>query len=211
MPDLATFSLSLSAAVALSLTPGPGTFYVMTRTLKGGQSEGIASALGTAAGTLFHVIAAALGISAILATSAVLFSLVKYLGAAYLIYIGIKTILDRDKSLDSRSVPVSKNYQKAFLQGITVGIFNPKVALFFLAFIPQFVNPHSFIFAQFLLLGTVTVFLNTVAKLAVVFMAQPISQKMRANPRLRSRQRFFTGTGLAALGTYMAVTGESES
>ena len=207
MPDFATFSLFIGAAIALAITPGPGIFYVMTRSLKGGWLEGVASALGTAIGGLFHVVGAALGLSIILTTSALAFSLVKYLGAGYLVYLGVKTILSRD-ALPDPTVSISTDYRRAFLQGITVEILNPKTALFFLAFIPQFINPDGVVFAQFLLLGSISVLLNTSADFVVAALAGPIGQGLKTRPRLQTGQRYVTGSGLIALGGYVALTGE---
>lgn len=209
MPDFATFSLFLGSAIVLAITPGPGIFYVMTRSLKGGRVEGIASAMGTSVGGMFHVVAAALGISIVLAASALAFNLVKYLGAAYLIYLGIKTILSRDGHMETADIRRT-GYRRAFLQGITVEVLNPKTALFFLAFIPQFINPDGVVFAQFLLLGSTSVALNTSVDFMVIAMAGPIGQWLKASPRLRKGQRYATGTGLIALGGYVALTGEGE-
>lgn len=182
----------------------------MTRSLKGGRHEGLASAMGTSVGGLFHVVAAALGISVMLATSAIAFSLVKYLGAAYLIFLGIKTIMSRD-SFMNEDVTHIWGYQKAFFQGVTVEALNPKTALFFLAFIPQFVDPSGIVFMQFLLLGCVSVFLNTLADLVVITLAGPIGQKLRTSPKFRRRQRIATGVGLISLGGYVAFAGTGES
>ncbi|EKV01227.1 putative threonine efflux protein [Leptolyngbya sp. PCC 7375] len=209
MPDFATFSLFLSAAIVLAITPGPGILYVMTRSLKGGRVEGIASAIGTSVGGMFHVVAAALGISIVLAASAFAFNLVKYLGAAYLIYLGIKTILSRDHHIGMANVR-STGYKRAFFQGVTVEVLNPKTALFFLAFIPQFINPDGVVFAQFLLLGSTSVALNTSVDFIVIALAGPIGQWLKSSPRLRRGQRYATGTGLIALGSYVALTGEGE-
>lgn len=209
MLDFATFSLFLSAAIVLAITPGPGIFYVMTRSLKGGRVEGIASAMGTSVGGMFHVVAAALGISIVLAASALAFNLVKYLGAAYLIYLGVKTILSRDDTMGTVNIR-STGYKRAFFQGVTVEVLNPKTALFFLAFIPQFINPEGVVFAQFLLLGTTSVALNTSVDFMVIAMAGPIGQWLKASPRLRAGQRYATGTGLIALGSYVALTGEGK-
>lgn len=209
MPDFATFSLFFSAAIVLAITPGPGIFYVMTRSLKGGRVEGIASAMGTSVGGMFHVVAAALGVSIVLATSALAFNLVKYLGAAYLIYLGIKTILSCDGSIGTANIR-STGYRQAFLQGVTVEVLNPKTALFFLAFVPQFINPEGVVFAQFLLLGSTSVALNTSVDCIVIAMAGPIGQWLKASPRLRAGQRYTTGTGLIALGSYVALTGEGK-
>ena len=209
MPDLTSFSLFLSAAIVLAITPGPGIFYVMTRSLKGGRIEGIASAMGTSVGGMFHVVAAALGISIVLTASALVFNLVKYLGAVYLIYLGVKTLLSRDSYLEAASIQRT-GYKRAFLQGVTVEVLNPKTALFFLAFIPQFINPEGLVFAQFLLLGLISVALNTSVDFVVIAMAGPIGQWLKTSPHLRVGQRYATGTGLIALGSYVALTGEGE-
>ena len=201
------FMLFLSAALLLAITPGPGIFYVMTRTLKGGKGEGLASALGTAVGGMGHVVAAALGLSVILTTSAVAFNLVKYVGAAYLIYLGVKTLLSHDELPDAAAVTVT-GAQRAFRQGIVVELLNPKTALFFLAFIPQFVDPNGLLFAQFILLGMTSVLLNTTVDLIVATLAGPIGEHLQASRGLRRGQRICTGGGLIALGAYVALTGD---
>jgi threonine/homoserine/homoserine lactone efflux protein len=211
MPDIATFALYLSAAFVLAITPGPGIFYVLTRSLKGGRREGYASAFGTAVGGLFHVVAAALGLSAILATSAIAFNIVKYVGAAYLIYLGIRTLLSKDEALDVESATHSKN-NRAFYQGIVTEVLNPKTALFFLAFIPQFINPASAVVPQVMLLGCISVFLNTSVDVVVATMAGPIGSQLKRRAGLRKAQRMFSGGSLIALGTYVALSsGESQS
>ena len=209
MPDFATFSLFLSAAIALAITPGPGLLYVLTRSLKGGRQEGIASSCGTAVGGLFHVVAGALGISLLLVASALAFNVVKYLGAGYLVYLGLKTMLG-DDSLMAANTAKRVGRQKAFLQGITVEMLNPKTALFFLAFSTQFVIPDGIVFVQFLLLGTVSVALNTAADIVVASLAGPIGQSLYNHPRLQIAQRYITGTGLMALGGYVALTGDHD-
>jgi threonine/homoserine/homoserine lactone efflux protein len=210
MSDLPTFSLFLSAAILLAISPGPGIFYVMTRSLKGGRAEGIFSALGTSVGGMFHVLAAALGISTILAASVIAFNIVKYLGAAYLIFLGIKTILSRNTLPDATNAK-PMGHKRAFRQGITVEILNPKTALFFLAFIPQFINPEEFIFIQFLFLGSISIILNTTSDIIVAFLAGPIGLRLKENPKLQTGQRYFTGAGLIGLGGYVALTGGSET
>lgn len=200
------FPLFLSAAFLLAITPGPGIFYVMTRSLKGGRGEGIASALGTAVGGMGHVLAAALGLSVVLATSAVAFNLVRYVGAAYLVYLGIQA-LRRHEPLSLDQSVVATGAQRAFLQGIVVEVLNPKTALFFLAFIPQFVDPKGILFAQFLLLGVIVVLLNTSVDFLVALLAGPLGERLQSSQRLRTSQRLVTGTGLIALGGYVALTG----
>lgn len=203
---LTNFPLFLSAAFLLAITPGPGIFYVMTRSLKGGRGEGIASALGTAVGGMGHVLAAALGLSVVLATSAVAFNLVRYVGAAYLVYLGIQA-LRRHEPLSLDQSVVATGAQRAFLQGIVVEVLNPKTALFFLAFIPQFVDPKGILFAQFLLLGVIVVLLNTSVDFLVALLAGPLGERLQSSQRLRTSQRLVTGTGLIALGGYVALTG----
>src|SRR5437879_2239976 len=146
-----TDSLFLGAALLLAITPGPGIFYVLARTLAGGRREGIESSLGTFFGGLFHVFAAALGVSAILAASAVAFHTLKYAGAAYLVWLGIRMIRSRNADMPTAGMVPA---QGSFRQGILTEALNPKTALFFLSFIPQFISAaRGHIFSQFLLLG----------------------------------------------------------
>ena len=131
------------AAIILAITPGPGIAYVVARTVAGGRSEGLASCLGTGVGGMLHVLAAALGLSLIVAQSALAFNLVKYVGAAYLIYLGIRLLLRKDDALaiDAKTQVASQGARRAFFEGIFVEALNVKTALFFLAFLPQFVAP----------------------------------------------------------------------
>jgi len=204
MVDTHRFFLFFIAALVLAATPGPGIFYVLARTLAGGRREGILSSLGTFAGGLVHVFAAALGISAILAASAVAFHTVKYAGAAYLVWLGIRMIRTRHAEM---SVETSAPSRGAFGQGIMTEVLNPKTALFFLSFIPQFISPQlGHIFLQFLILGTVSVALNTTADLLVVTLAIPLGEKLKASATLRRRQRVASGLGMIGLGAYVALT-----
>lgn len=197
------FLLFLAAAVVLAITPGPGIFYVLARTLAGGRREGIQSALGTFFGGLFHVFAAALGVSAILAASAVAFHTVKYAGAAYLVWLGIRMIRTRNAEMPAEAAAPS---QGSFRQGVLTEALNPKTALFFLSFIPQFIaagNDH--VFLQFVVLGATSVILNTVADLVVVFLAAPLERKLKSSVRFRRRQRVASGLGMIGLGAYVAL------
>jgi len=208
MPDSTSFMLFLGAALLLAITPGPGIFYVLTRSLKGGRGEGYASSFGTAIGGFFHVIAAALGLSAILSTSALAFTLIKYAGAGYLIYLGIRTFLAPD-DIPTEDIEPSSNFRQVLNQGILTEALNPKTAIFFLAFIPQFINPEGAIVLQFILLGSISVFLNTSADIVVATLAGPIGAQLKKRANLRKAQRWFTGTSLIALGAYVALSGES--
>jgi len=204
MLDAQRFFLFFIAALVLAVTPGPGIFYVLARTLAGGRREGILSSLGTFAGGMFHVFAAALGISAILAASAVAFHTVKYAGAAYLVWLGIRMIRTRNAELPVKSLAPSRS---PFGQGIVTEVLNPKTALFFLSFIPQFISPRlGHIFLQFLIFGMVSVALNTSADLLVVSLAAPLELKLKASATFRRRQRVASGFGMIGLGAYVALT-----
>jgi threonine/homoserine/homoserine lactone efflux protein len=201
MTDIHHFLLFLGAAVVLAITPGPGIFYVLARTLAGGRKEGVESALGTLFGGLFHVFAAALGVSAILAASAVAFHTLKYAGAAYLVWLGIRMIRTRDAEMPAQTTAPG---QGSFRQGVLTEALNPKTALFFLSFIPQFIAARQGdVFLQFILLGGMSVLLNTVADLVVVFMAAPLERKLKGSARFRRRQRVASGVGMIGLGAYV--------
>ena len=203
MFDAHRFLLFFAAALLLAITPGPGIFYVLARSLAGGRREGIQSSLGTFVGGLFHVFAAALGISAIFAASAVAFHTVKYAGAAYLVWLGIRMIRTRNAELVVETAAPS---QGAFRQGIFTEALNPKTALFFLSFIPQFITPErGHIFLQFVVLGALSVVLNTAADLVVVFLASPLERKLKSSAKFRRRQRVASGLGMIGLGAYVAL------
>lgn len=210
MPDAASFSLFFAAAIVLAVTPGPGMFYVLARSIKGGRREGYASAAGTAVGGLFHVVAAAFGISAVLAASAEAFTVVKYAGAAYLIYLGIRALMTPEEPPEMNSAE-RRESRRAFYQGITTEVLNPKTALFFLAFIPQFVNPQGAVVLEFILLGCISVFLNTSMDVIVATLAGPIGAQLKRRAGLRRAQRVFSGVSLIALGAYVALSGERNS
>ncbi len=203
MLDPHRFLLFFAAALILAITPGPGIFYVLARSLAGGKREGVQSSFGTFAGGLFHVFAAALGISAILAASAVAFHSVKYAGAAYLVWLGIRMIRSRNADMAFQNLQPS---QGAFRQGIVTEALNPKTALFFLSFIPQFIAPErGHVFFQFLLLGSISVILNTTADLVVVLLAAPLERKLKNSARFRRNQRVASGVGMIGLGAYVAL------
>jgi threonine/homoserine/homoserine lactone efflux protein len=199
--------LFLTASLVLAATPGPGMLYVLSRTLAGGKREGISSSLGTFLGGLVHVIAAAAGLSIVLATSAIAFSVVKYAGAGYLIYLGIRLIWNSDRDLDASGLVSAGTRGSPFLQGIFTEVLNPKTALFFLSFIPQFVPRHgSHAFSAFLLLGLISVTLNTTGDLLAVMLAAPLKQLFTRSRRAQIRQRQASGVTMIALGAYVAVS-----
>src|SRR5690554_3774030 len=186
MLDLTTFGVFFAAAFVLAIVPGPGTLYVLARTVRGGRREGLLSTAGTAMAGMLHTLAAALGVSAVLATSAAAFTVVKWAGAAYLVYLGLRTLLERGEAQEARLDPVTRG---ALRQGLVTEALNPKTALFFLAFIPQFIDPTGNAFAQFVLLGFVTTLLTSGADLLVVLAAGPLSRMLGRSRRLRTAQR----------------------
>src|SRR5262245_48763064 len=154
LPDVPTLGLFVAAALVLLLTPGPAVLYIVTRSIDQGRRAGLVSALGVHAGTLVHVVGAAAGLSALLMASATVFSAVKYLGAAYLIYLGIRRLRDRTTTLVSAHAAGAPPLRRAFVDGVIVNVLNPKTALFFLAFLPQFVDvARGSVGAQILALG----------------------------------------------------------
>jgi threonine/homoserine/homoserine lactone efflux protein len=162
LPDLASLGLFVAAALVLLITPGPAVLYIVARSIDQGRRAGLVSMLGVHAGTLVHVAAAAAGLSALLAASAMAFSVVKYLGAAYLIFLGVRRLLDRTASVTSRR-PERRHLRRAFLDGVVVNVLNPKTALFFLAFLPQFVmTARGDVGAQILGLGLLFVGLGVI-------------------------------------------------
>ena len=199
-------AMFLTASLVLAATPGPGMLYVLTRTLAGGRGEGILSSLGTFVGGMVHVVAAAGGLSVVLATSALAFSLVKFAGAAYLVFLGLRMLLfaERESSVDVTAVPPRHS---PFIQGIWTEVLNPKTALFFLAFIPQFVSRQgSHVFIAFLVLGTISVVLNTSGDICAVLLASPLQMLLKRSRRAQVNQRRASGAVMVALGTYVALS-----
>jgi threonine/homoserine/homoserine lactone efflux protein len=205
MFDSARFFVFLGAALLLAAAPGPGMLYVLARSLAGGRREGFLSALGTFLGGMVHVFAAAAGISIILAKSAAAFATVKYVGAAYLCFLGVRMIVEARKD-EATALTLLPRGRSPFWQGVMTEVLNPKTALFFLSFIPQFVDPaHGHVFTQFILLGTISVTLNTTADIVVTLLAGPLGQRIRESARFRRRQRTLAGAVMIGLGSYLAM------
>ena len=209
MFDSTRVLLFLTAALLLAIAPGPGMLYVLARSLAGGKREGVLSAFGTFLGGMLHVFAAALGVSIILAKSAMAFATVKYVGAAYLCFLGVRMILDaRKENTSVEEMPENtKPARNPLWQGVATEVLNPKTALFFLSFIPQFVNrAGGHIFLQFVMLGTISVVMNTTADLIVIALAGPLGERIRSSVTFRRRQRTATGAIMIGLGTYLATS-----
>jgi threonine/homoserine/homoserine lactone efflux protein len=205
MPDLPQLILYFAAALLLAVTPGPGIFYVAARTLAGGRAEGVASSFGTGLGGMVHVLAGSLGVSAIVLASAELFTTLKVIGSAYLIWIGFRTFQSARRDavtvLDGGAAAPPAGPQRAFREGVLVEALNPKTAAFFLAFVPQFVDPsQGRVALQFLVLGFVSVALNTLADVVVAFAAGNIREGAAARPALIRRLREASGALMIALG-----------
>jgi threonine/homoserine/homoserine lactone efflux protein len=213
MFDFTRFLLFLTAAGLLAIAPGPGMLYVLARSLAGGKREGVLSAFGTFLGGMVHVLAAALGVSIVLARSAVAFATVKYVGAAYLCFLGVRMILEaRKERANAEETPPDvsrevKRVRNPLWQGVATEVLNPKTALFFLSFIPQFVDRSGgHVFLQFVALGTISVVLNTTADLMVIALAGPLGERIRSSATFRRRQRTVTGAIMIGLGTYLATS-----
>ena len=176
------FGFFLVAGILLNLTPGPDTAYILGRSIAQGREAGIASALGICVGSIFHTSAAALGLSAILATSALAFGAIKLLGGVYLVFLGLKMIFERGGQLSLPSNFRRRTRNAAFRQGILTNILNPKVALFFLAFLPQFIDPASNAkVLAFVVLGLTFVTTGTVWCVIVAWFASALSGRIRNN------------------------------
>ncbi|WP_075837095.1 LysE family translocator [Deinococcus marmoris] len=208
MPDLTTLLAFAAATLALVLIPGPSVLYIVARSIQGGRRAGFVSALGVQVGGLVHVLAAAVGISALVLSSALLFSAVKYLGAGYLIYMGIKTLLSRDTDPELPTL-TPRSLGQTFRQGVLVNVLNPKTALFFLAFLPQFVRPdHGSVAVQTLVLGGFFLLLATISDSMFALLAGSVGQKLRGNRVFARRQKYLTGSVYVALGVGTATVGQ---
>lgn len=199
-----SFLAFLTAATLLAVTPGPGIAYVVARTVAGGRAEGLASCLGTGIGGMIHVAAAALGLSALVAQSAVAFGLVKIVGAAYLGYLGLRMLLRKEAPLAIERLD-RQGARRALLEGVIVEALNVKTALFFLAFLPQFVAPDESLVPRLILLGSICVLLNT---LADVVAALGSDRLLASGPARSARARLLarmSGSTMLALAGYLAL------
>jgi threonine/homoserine/homoserine lactone efflux protein len=206
MIDTSNLGLFLAAAVALTVTPGPAVLYIVTRSVSQGRAAGIVSCLGVATGGLVHVLAATLGLSALLATSAAAFKLVKYAGAAYLVWLGIRK-LKQPSTLDPSAVVPMHSLLRVYRDGAVVNILNPKTALFFLAFLPQFVIPsRGAVGVQFALLGSLFVSTAVCTDVMWALLASSVGVWLRGHPRFLASERYLTGTAYLGLGLASAMT-----
>lgn len=210
MPDVSTLLVFALAGLALIAVPGPNLIYIATRSVAQGRRHGIASALGVELGTLIHIAAATVGLSALIASSALAFDLVRYAGAAYLVYLGIRTMRDRTGGLlggAADGAAPATPLRRTFAEGVIVNVLNPKVALFFLAFLPQFVDPAKSAAPQILVLGLILFVIGTAMDFVWAFGAAALRGRLQRSPRFAARQRFVTGGVYVALGAGAALTG----
>jgi threonine/homoserine/homoserine lactone efflux protein len=206
VPRLSTFLVFAAASITLLLIPGPAVFYVVTRSVEQGRRLGLASVLGIHTGTLVHITAAAAGLSALLVSSALAFSVVKYAGAAYLIGIGIRRLLRPGAADAAEAAELTASPRRAFANGVLVQILNPKTALFFLAFLPPFLDPRRGpVFVQVVLLGVTFLTLGLVTDSAYALAAARLAQRWR-NARDRRRTERLSGLVYIALGAAAAVS-----
>ncbi len=211
MFDAASLALFITATLALLLAPGPAVLYIVARSLEQGRMAGLVSTLGVGFGSLVHVIFAALGLSALLTQSVIAFSVVKYLGAAYLIYMGLRTLTHKAKASTVQPLK-TLSYSDIFTQGIIVNILNPKTALFFLAFLPQFVNPaKGSVILQIVILGMIFVLMAIMSDSMYALIAGTARQLLSGNILVARIQKYLAGTIYIALGITTAFSGGHRS
>ncbi|HYM22831.1 MAG TPA: LysE family translocator [Vicinamibacterales bacterium] len=207
MPDVSHLALFVGAAIALLLTPGPAVLYIVTRSVERGRLAGLVSVAGICTGTLVHIAAAALGLSALLVSSALAFNVVRWLGAAYLIVLGVQTIVKREPAA-ADAVSTDASLGDIFRQGVVVNILNPHTALFFFSFLPQFVDPsRGQVPLQMLGLGLLFVTISATTDAGWALAAGTAGHWLKGRPGFARRQRYVTGGLLIGLGAATAIAG----
>lgn len=211
MPEPSAIAIFSLAALALLVVPGPSVLYIVTRSIDGGRAAGLVSVLGVHTGTLAHIAAAAAGISALLMSSAVAFNMVRYAGAAYLIWLGINRLLGRQDDGGPR-VARERRLSRVYVQGILVNVLNPKTALFFLAFLPQFVDvSRGAALAQTMFFGVLFVALGLLSDGLYALLAAGLAGRMRTSKTFADARRWLAGATLVALGVTAAAGGARPS
>lgn len=210
MPETSTLALFAVAAVTLLVIPGPAVLYIVTRSVDQGRAAGLASVCGVHVGTLVHVAAAALGLSALLVSSATAYDTVRWLGAAYLVWLGVRRLLARDEDLPAAPGPDARRpgLRRIFAQGVVVNVLNPKTALFFLAFLPQFVDTsRGSVPFQVVVLGVAFVLLGLLSDGAYAMAASTGAGWLRRRPGVARASRLVSGGVLISLGVTTALAG----
>ena len=209
IPDAATLGIFVAAALALLLVPGPAVLYIVARSVDQGRSAGLVSVLGVHLGSLVHVTAAAVGLSSLLVPSAVAFGVVKYAGAAYLIYLGVRALIAHEEPADVGLRPAS--LRALLRQGAVVNILNPKTALFFLAFLPQFVDADAgYVAAQLVFFGLLFVALGLVTDSLYALAAGTAGGWLRSSRFFAGARRWVSGTVFIGLGLATALSGSRQ-
>ena len=207
MPETNTIVAFAAASLLFAVVPGPAVLYIVTRSVSQGRAAGLASVLGIATGTLVHVLFAALGLSAVLMTSATAFTVVKYVGAAYLVYLGITKMLAADGRVVGKAAPRGEPLVRVYTQGAVIGVLNPKTALFFLSFLPQFVDPaRGSVVFQLVFLGVLLVAISMVSDSCYAMLTGTAGDWLRSRgSRFERRQRVVSGGILVGLGLSAAL------
>jgi threonine/homoserine/homoserine lactone efflux protein len=209
MPDAATLLLFAAASLAFLAIPGPSVVYIVTRSLAQGRRAGLTSAIGVQAGGLLHVVGAAVGVSALIASSATAFTVVKYAGAAYLVFLGARKLLARHPDAQEEDTSAPTPAARLFWQGALVNALNPKTALFFLAFLPQFVDPADGAVApQMLVLGALFLTLATLSDGTYALLAAVAGRRLRTLASSQGLLDRLSGAVFVALGVAAALSGE---
>lgn len=209
MTGIVHFETFLLTGILLNITPGNDTLFILSRSIAQGKKAGILSVLGIGTGSLVHTTLAAFGLSAIIAQSILLFSIVKYAGAGYLVYIRVKMILNQSRlNFNTEVVSTATNYKKIYRDAVLTNVLNPKVAMFFIAFLPQFIDPgylHSVL--PFLTLGITFTFTGTIWCALLALFSSAVFSSLRKNQAFSSYLHKFCGIVLIGLGIKVAVTG----
>jgi threonine/homoserine/homoserine lactone efflux protein len=207
IPEPGTLAVFALASLALAVVPGPAVLYIVAQSIHGGRRAGVVSALGVASGGVVHVLAAVVGLSALLAASAEAFTVVKILGAVYLVWLGIRTFMSADDRIGGRSA--ERTLGRTYRQGVVVNVLNPKTALFFIAFLPQFVDPHSSTRGQLAVLGAIFVVIALTSDLVWALVAGTAGAVLRRSRTFLRVQRYVSGTIFVGLGALAATAGRS--
>ena len=208
MESLSFWLVFVSAVVALNVSPGPDMMYIVSRSLNQGTRAGVASAIGVCSGALVHAVAAALGLSALFAASALAFTVLKWVGAAYLVYLGVRTILSAGEATAAPAARPPATAWQCWREGVLIDVLNPKVALFFLAFLPQFVRPgHGDAAWQIFGLGLALVAVSVVVEVTIALLAARAAGALAANRRLSAWVSRSLGAMLIGLGARLAFSG----